>query len=136
MFFFPRRAHRLAEEDRLAALRRNQEEYDLFLSADPASRRRGTVTSRSPDCVSLADRTCRPYGPGSEGRRRADHLARRTRERQAADTAQALPKRPKRPRKRPIEVAVVKTRSSPLSFAFPSSLARSQLPRWSRSWRC
>lgn len=40
------------------------------------------------DRVSLADRTCRPYGPGSEERRRADDLVRRTRERQAADTAQ------------------------------------------------
>ncbi|THX27836.1 hypothetical protein D6D12_05190, partial [Aureobasidium pullulans] len=88
VFFFPRRAHRLAEEDRLAALRRNQEKYNLLLSADHARRRRGNITSRSPDCVSLADRTCRPYGPGSEGRRRADHLARRTRAAEEAEEAE------------------------------------------------
>lgn len=88
MFFFPRRAHRLAEEDRLAALRRNQEEYDLFLSADPARRRRGTVTPRSSDCVSLAYRTRRPYGPGSKERCRTCDLDRRTRERRAADAVQ------------------------------------------------
>lgn len=88
MFFFLRRADRLAEEDRLDARCRHQEEYDLFLCADPARRRRGTVTPRSSDCVSLANRTCRPYGPGSEERRRADDLVRRTRERRAADTVQ------------------------------------------------
>lgn len=88
MFVFPRRARLLAEEDRLAALPRNQEEYDLFLSADLARRRRGTVTPRSSDCVSLADRTRRPYGPGSKKRCRACDLDRRTRERRAADAAQ------------------------------------------------
>ncbi|THY80450.1 hypothetical protein D6C93_09905 [Aureobasidium pullulans] len=88
VFFFLRRADRLAEEDRLAALPRNQEEYDLLLNADPAHRRRGTVTPRSPDRFSLADRTRRPYDLGSEERRRADDLARRTRERQAADAVQ------------------------------------------------
>ncbi|THV82401.1 hypothetical protein D6D27_08395, partial [Aureobasidium pullulans] len=88
VFFFPRRADRLAEEDRLAALRRNQKGYNLFRSADPARRGRGTVTPRSPGRVSLADRTRRPYDPGSEERRRTDDLARRTRERQAADAVQ------------------------------------------------
>ncbi|THY71517.1 hypothetical protein D6C95_10264, partial [Aureobasidium pullulans] len=87
-FFFPRRAHRLAEEDRLAALSRNQEDYDLFLSTDPARRRRGTVTPRSSDCVSLANRTRRPYGPGSKKRCRACDLDCRTRERRAADAVQ------------------------------------------------
>ncbi|KAG2168427.1 hypothetical protein JADG_008166 [Aureobasidium aubasidani] len=87
-FLFPRRAHRLAEEDRLAALSRNQEDYDLFLSTDPARRRRGTVTPRSSDCVSLANRTRRPYGPGSKKRCRACDLDCRTRERRAADAVQ------------------------------------------------
>lgn len=75
MFFFLRRADRLAEEDRLDALCRHQKEYDLLSSADLARRRRGTVTHRSPGRASLADRTRRPYGPGSEERRRADDLA-------------------------------------------------------------
>ncbi|CAC9895964.1 unnamed protein product [Aureobasidium pullulans] len=43
-----RRADHLAEDDRLAALRRNQEGYNLFRSADPARRRRGTVTPARP----------------------------------------------------------------------------------------
>ncbi|TIA27285.1 hypothetical protein D6C83_07869, partial [Aureobasidium pullulans] len=67
---------RLAE-DRPAALRRNQKEYDLLRSADPASRPCGNITLCSPARVSLADRTRTPYGAGSEERRRSDDLAQR-----------------------------------------------------------
>ncbi|THZ14680.1 hypothetical protein D6C91_07182 [Aureobasidium pullulans] len=84
-----RRADRLAEEDRLASLRRNEEEYDLLSGASSARRRRDTATPRSLERISLADRTRRPYGPVSEERRRRERPADEAAQRAAEDAEEA-----------------------------------------------
>ncbi|THX23435.1 hypothetical protein D6D10_10318 [Aureobasidium pullulans] len=76
-----RRADRAAEEDRLAALERNQREYDLLRSRSPrlgsAGRGRDAARTHTPEHISLADRTRRPYAVGPEEReqRRRDFEA-------------------------------------------------------------